>query len=99
MALQISPITQLGYPLINAVGYFMACPHTKTHPPLYKTYPHRYDVYNAMAPYNPPHHSPFTLPLHTICFTKCLNNAFNDKRGTHDSKMHTSLNICVKIHC
>ena len=96
MALRISTITQLGYPPINAVLHFMARLNTKTHPPLYKTYLRRYGFCNTMSPYNPPHHSPFSLPLYTSRFTKRLNNAFNNKMGTHDSKMRTSSNIKCK---
>ena len=96
MALQISTIIQLGYPPINPVGHFMACLNTKAHPLLYKTYPLRYGFCNATAPYSPPHHSPFSLPLRTSRFAKLLNNAFNNKMGTHDSKMRTSLNIKCK---
>ena len=93
MAPQISTIIQLGYLPINAVGHFMACLNTKVHPPLYKTYPRRYVFCNATAPYSPPHHSPFSLPFRASRFAKHLKNAFNNKMGTHDSKMCTSLNI------
>ena len=96
MASWISTIIQLGYPPINAVGHFMACVNTKTHPPLCQTYPHKYGFCNAMAQYNPPHHSPFSLPLRASRFAKCLNNAFNNKMDTHDSKMHTLSNIKCK---
>ena len=63
MAPRISTIIQLGYLLINAVGHFMACLNIKTHPPLYKTYLHRYGFCNTTAPYSPPLHSPFSLPF------------------------------------
>ena len=100
MAPGISTIIQLGYPLINAVGHFMARLNTKTHPHLYKTYPHRYGFCNATAPYSLPHHSPFSLPLLTSRltsrFAKRLNNAFNNKMGTRDSKMRTSSSMKCK---
>ena len=96
MAPRISTIIQLGYPPINAVGHFMARLNTKAHPPLYKTYPRRYGFCNATAPYSPPHHSPFSLPFRASRFAKRLKNTFNNKMGTHDSKMRTSLNIKCK---
>ena len=96
MALQISTIIQLEYLPINAVRHFMAHLNTKTHPPLYKTYLLGYGFCNATAPYSPPHHSPFSLPLRSSHFAKCLNNAFNNKISTHDSNMHALLNIKCK---
>ena len=85
--------------LINVVGQFITHLNTKTHLPLYKTYLCRYGFCNATAPYSPSHHSPFSLSLRAICHAKRLNNAFNNKMGTHDSKMHTSLNVNVKNCC
>ena len=92
MALQISAIIQLGYPPINAVAHFMAHLNAKTHVPLYKHT--RVNMGFVTRRLYIVHHTIhlLTSPLRASFFTKCLNNAFNNKMGTHDSKMHTSLN-------
>ena len=96
MAPRISTIIRRRYPPINVVGHFIAHLNTKTYLPLYKTYPRRYGFCNTMAPYSPPHNSPFSLTLRASHFAKRLYNAFNNKMGTHGSKMCTSSNIKCK---
>ena len=99
MAPQISAIILLGYPPINAVGHFMACLNTK-HTRLYIKHA-CVDMGFVMRWLHIVCHTICLLafPLHTSCFAKRLNNAFNNKMGTQDSKMHTSLNIYVKNCC
>ena len=96
MALQISAIIQLGYLPINAVVHFMAHLNAKTRVPLYKTCPRKYGFVTRRLYIIRHTILHLASPLWASCFTKCLNNAFNNKMGTHDSKMHTSLNIRCK---
>ena len=79
MALWISAILQLGYLPINRVGHFM------TH-----LYIKHTGVDMGFVTWQL-HIVRHIIPLCTSRFSKCLNNAFNNKMGTHDSKMHTSL--------